>query len=96
MTTTEQLIERAKAGLGVSSDYALAKALGVSHTTIAHWRFGRSRPDDLAVIRIAKLLHRDPGQVIAELHAERAKCEETRALWKRIALQLSSPLSVSS
>lgn len=88
LTTTEALIEQCKASVRIESDYRLAKMLGVSHTTITHWRNGKSRPDDLMVIRMARLMHRDPAPVVAELHAERAKDPESRALWLEIAGQL--------
>jgi len=91
MDTTNVLIDRCKASIGATSDYRLAKVLNISKTTVTHWRNGRSRPDDLMVIRMAGLMRRDPAAVIAELHAERAKCAETRNLWMRIAAQLSSP-----
>lgn len=48
------------------------------------------------VIRMAELMRRDPAAVIAELHAERAECAETRNLWLRIAAQLSSPCALVS
>ena len=89
-TITDTLLERFKAALEIKTDYRLAKVLGVSHTSVMHWRSGRSRPDDLVVIRMARLMHSDPAPLVAELHAERAKDPESRALWLRIAGQLQA------
>jgi transcriptional regulator with XRE-family HTH domain len=91
LDTTNRLLDRCKESIGARSDYRLAQVLDISKTAITHWRNGRTRPDDLSVIKIAELMRRDPAAVIAELHAERAKCERTRNLWLRIAAQLSSP-----
>jgi transcriptional regulator with XRE-family HTH domain len=96
LDTTNRLLDRCKESIGARSDYRLAQVLNLSKTTVTHWRNGRSRPDDLSVIRIAQLMQRDPAAVIAELHAERAKCDETRNLWLRIAAQLSSPCALVS
>ena len=89
-TTTDTFLERFKAALQIKTDYRLAKLLGISHTSVLHWRNGRTRPDDLVVIRMARLMHSDPAPIVAELHAERAKDPESRALWLRIAGQLQT------
>lgn len=88
LTTTEALIEQCKASVQIESDYRLAKMLGCTHTAIIHWRNGKTRPDDLSVIRMARLMHRDPAPIVAELHAERAKDPESRELWLQIAEHL--------
>jgi transcriptional regulator with XRE-family HTH domain len=84
MDTTELLIERCKAAIQHDSDYRLAKVLNVSHTTLLHWRNGRTRPDDAAIIQMSRLIGVDPCRLIARMHFERAKCAETRAVWLRI------------
>ncbi|MDM0032373.1 helix-turn-helix transcriptional regulator [Variovorax sp. J22P271] len=67
--------------------------LGISKTSVTHWRNGRTRPDDLAVIRMARLMHTDPAPIVAELHAERAQDPESRALRLRIAGQLQATVA---
>jgi transcriptional regulator with XRE-family HTH domain len=95
MDTTALLIERTKAAINAESDYRLAKVLGVSHTTLLHWRNGRTRPDDKAIISMSELIGVDPRRVVAQMHAERAKCAKTRALWLAIADHMPKGASMS-
>jgi transcriptional regulator with XRE-family HTH domain len=88
MLTIDQLLDRAKKAQGIESDYRLAQLLEVSKNAITNYRHGKSRPDDEVAMRLAALINRDPASVIAELHAERAKSPEVRALWLRMANQL--------
>jgi len=88
MIDTEGLIEAAKSHQAIPSDYALAKLLGVTPSLISGYHAGRSRPDDEMARRIAELANLDPGYVVACLHAERAKTDETRAVWQGIAKRL--------
>ena len=88
MQTTKQLIDRAKTAQGISSDYRLSKQLEVSTSAVLNWRAGRSHPDDVLGARLAALAGMEPGLVVAELHAERARTPEAIALWTKIAEQL--------
>jgi transcriptional regulator with XRE-family HTH domain len=88
MQTTKQLLDRAKKAQGIESDYKLAQVLGVVNSAVTNYRAGRSHPDDAVAARLAELAGQDPSSVIAELHAERAKTPEVRALWLRMANQL--------
>lgn len=85
MQTIDQLLDRAKKAQGIESDYRLAQLLEVSKNAITNYRHGKSRPDDEVALRLAALIDRDPASVIAELHAERAKTPEVRAMWLRMA-----------
>ena len=80
MNTLEYL-SACKKALGIESDYALAKALGVSQTGISNYRTGRSRMDDDVALKVAEILHLHPMQVIAAANAERAKTDEQKARW---------------
>ncbi|MDD2767386.1 MAG: hypothetical protein PHT19_01550 [Methylococcus sp.] len=82
MKTTRDYIEAAKASLGIQSDYALAKWLGVSKATASHWKSGRSTVDDYAAVRIAAELKIDPIEVIAVANLEREKDEKRRDFWR--------------
>lgn len=88
MQTTKELIACAKLAQGVSSDYGLAKLLEVTPQAIQNWNNGRSQPDDEVGARLAELAGQNPGAVVAELHAQRAKTMESKALWMRMAKQL--------
>ncbi|SFU99515.1 helix-turn-helix domain-containing protein [Pseudoduganella namucuonensis] len=80
MNTLEYL-DAVKAARGIASDYALAKALNVRHSTISSYRAGRSRIDDDVALTIAQILKLNPLEVIAAANAERAKTPEMRARW---------------
>jgi transcriptional regulator with XRE-family HTH domain len=81
MNTIEYLAA-CKRRLGIESDYALAKALGISHSAICGYRAGRSRIDDEVALSIAQILRLNPLEVIAQANAERAKTPEARARWE--------------
>lgn len=89
MNTLEYL-QAVKIALGITSDYALAKALRVGHSTICSYRAGRSRIDDDVALSIAEILGIHPLQVIATANAERAKTPEQRARWSGVMEKFSA------
>lgn len=78
---TMELLEAVKVRRGIASDYALAKALGVSQPTVASYRAGNSRISDDVALTVAEILGMNPLIVIAAANAERAKTPEQRARW---------------
>lgn len=70
-----------KKRLGIESDYALAKALGISHSAICGYRAGTSRINDDVALTIAEILDKNPLEVIAAANAERAKTDQMRNKW---------------
>lgn len=82
MKSTLDYINAAKAALGLQSDYAIAKYLGVSKQTASSWKTGRSRIDDYAAVKIAEALKIDPIEVIAVANMEREKDEKRREFWR--------------
>lgn len=69
----------------LSSDYALAKLLGVTPGLISKHRakpFGLS--DDLA-LKVAEKLEYDPAFVVACVNYERAKCAAQKEVYFRLA-----------
>lgn len=89
MNTLEYL-EACKNRLGITSDYALAKALRIGQSTICSYRAGRSRIDDDVALSIAEILKIHPLQVIATANAERAKTPEAKARWFGVMEKLSA------
>ncbi|RVU46098.1 helix-turn-helix domain-containing protein [Rubrivivax rivuli] len=55
------------------SDYRLAKELHVSPSAVSNWRAGRSFPEPVLCVKLAALAGVEPGQVIAQVEAERAE-----------------------
>ena len=88
MNTIEYL-QAVKTRLNITSDYALAKALGITQSTISGYRAGRSRIDDDVALTIADILNVHPLQVIAAANAERAKTPEQRERWSGVMEKFS-------
>lgn len=82
---TRSLLQAVKAAQGITSDYRLARFLGVTDNTVGNWQHGRSRPDDATAVRLAELAGLDAAEVLASLYAERASTDELRSIWRRLA-----------
>lgn len=99
MNTIEYL-DAVKAKRGISSDYALAKALGVGQSAIIGYRASRTTINDDTALAIAQILELNPLVVIATANAERAKTPEQRARWSSVMEKFSASfdalLSVTS
>jgi transcriptional regulator with XRE-family HTH domain len=87
---TLQYLDAVKVARGITSDYALAKALGVAQPTIIGYRSGRRILDDDVALSIAEILKVHPLQVIASANAERAKTPEQRARWSGVMEKFSA------
>lgn len=81
MKTTNQYLDAVKAKHGLTSDYQLAKLLGIRQSTISGYRAERSHLDDLMALKVAELLSIDPMEIIAAANVERAKTAETKRVW---------------
>ena len=75
-------LDEAKKALVLSSDYALAKHLGIRKQRIQEWRCGRSHPDAYACTVLAVALNLDPARVIAEVQAEAEKDPKRAGFWR--------------
>lgn len=80
MNTLEYLAA-CKKRLGIESDYALAKALGVTQQAVSSYRSGNSKINDDVALTVAEILQVPPISVIAAANAERAKTPEQKARW---------------
>ncbi len=89
MNTLEYL-DACKERLGITSDYALAKALRVGQPTVIGYRSGRSTFNDDTALSVAEILGVHPLQVIATANAERAKTPEQRARWSGVMEKFSA------
>lgn len=88
MNTLEYLAA-CKKRLGIESDYALAKALGVTQQAVSSYRTGNSKINDDVALSVAEILGINPLQVIAAVNAERAKTPAQRARWTGIMEKFS-------
>lgn len=90
---TLEYMAACKERLGIESDYALAKKLGLSQTGLSNYRTGRSRMDDDVALKVSEILGIAPIVVIAHANAERAKTEEQRARWLSLVEKFSVPVT---
>ena len=78
---TIECIAALKKKLAIDSDYALAKALGVSKQSVSRWSQGKGHFDDDVAIRVAEILGVNPVVILASMHAERSKTPQAQAVW---------------
>lgn len=80
---------------GIAKNSAeLARLLGVSRSALSEWRAERSSPNDDQAVKLAELLRKDPGELLAECGAARAKNPATRMAWERIAARMAGATMV--
>lgn len=91
--TVSQVLDRIKEKHQLKSDYALAKQTGISEQVLAHWRRGRSYPDECSCVRLAQHVDLDVDVFIAACNAARSRDPVAREAWERIAQRLLSTLS---
>jgi len=86
------LLDAYKARLQLASDYALAKHWNIRQNSVRQMRaIGLS--DERALL-IAGDLDLPAGEVLANIHAERAKHPEVKAAWQKVAESMRSALGV--
>lgn len=95
MKSTVQYLDAVRERLGLPSDYATAKALGVTRAAVSSYRTGRTIPDDLVCARIADALGVEPMEVIAAINYQRAKSEDARQLWESIWGKAAGAIALS-
>jgi transcriptional regulator with XRE-family HTH domain len=87
MNATQKLLERVRATTETGSDYAVAKALGISVQRMSRYMHEVDQlRDDATIARAAELLNDDASALLAEFHAENAKNEKARRAWRRLAI----------
>lgn len=84
MQTTSDFLDAVKAKRGLASDYALAKLLGITTSGVSAYRTKRTFLGDSQAIHVAELLEMDPAIILAAVHAERAKTEPEKAVWRHV------------
>ena len=90
MQSSLQLLDAIKKRHKLTSDYQLAKILGVTTQRISHYRAGRRRAfSEETALRVAELLQVAPGYVLAIGAGERAKEESVRKAWEKAAKTLA-------
>lgn len=82
MNKSAELMDALKAKIGITSDYALAKKLGVNRARISAYRQGNEKPDFYICVKAGIFLNLDPVKIAAEIELEKEKNEERRGFWR--------------
>lgn len=90
MKTIRNYLDEAIRSGRVKNAVELARELDVSEATVSRWKSGDRVPTDDEAIELAKVLGKDPGELLAECGAARAKTPATRQAWERIAARMAS------
>ena len=84
LPTIAELIDEAKFKGHLKSDYALAKVLLVSKSTVSNWQNGVAAPDDAQCLNLAFLCDLEPAYVLALVQANRQKYSPACHVWRQI------------
>ena len=82
MENTRKLLDEVKAKAGLTSDNALANALGVRRQRVSDYYKGDRAPDNFVCKRIAELLNKPFAVVVAAVEIDVEKDEKRRQAWK--------------
>ncbi len=82
---TLEYLDAVKKKQGLTSDYQLAKLLGLETSNMTMYRKQRRVMDDYIAALVAELLEIDQMELIAQANAEREKDPNKRAFWERKA-----------
>jgi plasmid maintenance system antidote protein VapI len=84
MKSAANYLDDLRRHLGLPSDYAAAKALGLTRAAVSRYRNELSAFDDSTAIKVASLLGIDPLEVIAASAYQRAADASTKKVWAAI------------
>ena len=85
MKKTIELLNAYKNATGCKSDNAAAEKLGVQRATVSKWRNGIGHPEANTVEAMARAAGLSTAKWVPLIEAERARTQEARATWLRIA-----------
>lgn len=88
MNTVEYL-QQTKKVLKIESDYALAKALGITRSNVSSLTTGKTTMSDDLACKVAAIIGKHAGIVMLDMHRERANNPEVRAAWQSVMEKFS-------
>lgn len=86
---TPEYLDLARQQLGLPSDYALQKPLGVTKQQLSRWRTGVDSFSNGVALRIAELTSLQAERVLIDAQIEKAKTPEEKAVWRAILEKIS-------
>lgn len=84
MNTVEYL-QQAKKALKIESDYALAKHLQITRSSMSSLMSGKTTMGDDTACKVAAIIGKHAGLVMLDMHRERAATPEQANIWNEIA-----------
>jgi transcriptional regulator with XRE-family HTH domain len=87
MNNSQKYLVEVKRKLNLTSDYSLAKVLGVGTNTISQYQNQKRVMDDTMALRIAEILEIDPMKIIAAANADR-ETGKAKEKWESFYKQL--------
>jgi hypothetical protein len=87
--TVNQLLDAIKARHTLPSERKLAQHMEWDQSQLRNYRKGRSSPNNVAALEIARELDIDEGMVLLICHAEREQDAHTKKVWLYMASTLS-------
>lgn len=86
MTATVWLLNAVRDTLPIKSDYALAKAVGISRARMSHYtREVHELTDEKVIVRAAEMAGLPLPLVLVRMSAARAQTSVVKTAWKRAA-----------
>jgi transcriptional regulator with XRE-family HTH domain len=89
MNSLKDIIAEAKKTLNIVEDKELARAIGITPTTISHWNNRGSRPDLFALMQLSDILSIDARELLSIIEAEHAKSEQKQEYWEKMKERFS-------
>ncbi len=77
-----EYLDEAKKKLGITSDYALARILGITTPSMTRYRKHGGKFDSYMCFKIAEILNIDSRTLIAEMQSESEKDPIKQAFWQ--------------
>lgn len=95
MFSIADLLERAKAGACIDSDYRLAKVIGITHASISLYRVGKTLPGDKVIEQLCALSGDDAQLIFSQIQASKASSSEAKKFWEVMVKRLSGGVSTA-
>jgi len=87
---TIEYLDLVKAAKSITSDYQLAKTLGISTARLSSYRNGRYDMDELLALKVENILNMPSGSVLLDIQANRTKCPEAAKVLQAISKKLAA------
>ena len=87
---TAEYLDSVKAALNLTSDYAVAKVLGITRESVSALRNGKNGMGIETCMKVAEVLRIDEHVIYADTQIERAKTPEMMHFWRSISEKFSA------